>query len=177
LLDQYQWLNELRQNEMQSKPQEKLVQLVEFPETKLAVLEHKGSPNTVMNSVQQFIQWRKQVKCHPSKHATYNIIYDGPALVAADDYRFDIATAYDRDIVANEFGVIAKTIPYGLCAMLRHVGSDLTLGESIGYLYGQWLVESGHELRDFPCFLHRVTMFPDVSEQEMIIDIYLPIVN
>lgn len=42
-------------------------------------------------------------------------------------------------------------------------------------MYGQWLAQSGEELRDYPCFIERVNLFPDVTEQETIIDIYLPL--
>ena len=45
----------------------------------------------------------------------------------------------------------------------------------IYYLYGDWLAESGEELRDFSCFFHYVTKFPDVPENECITDIYLPL--
>nr|WP_231855061.1 GyrI-like domain-containing protein [Photobacterium profundum] len=45
----------------------------------------------------------------------------------------------------------------------------------IHYLYGQWLPESGEELRDDPCFFHYMNFFPEVSEHELITDIYLPL--
>src|SRR5690606_40690953 len=71
--------------------------------------------------------------------------------------------------------VKTKSIPAGRCAVLRHVGSDNTLGESIRWLYSDWLPQSGESLRDFPLFLRRVRFFPDVPEHEAISDIYLPL--
>ena len=41
---------------------------------------------------------------------------------------------------------------------------QLYLRESFDYLYGEWLPESREEVRDFPPFLHRVSLFPDVKE-------------
>ena len=32
--------------------------IAEFPETTVAVLEHRGSPATILNSVGRFIEWR-----------------------------------------------------------------------------------------------------------------------
>jgi AraC family transcriptional regulator len=36
------------------------VKIAVFPETKLAVLEHRGPPEQVNNSVMTFIEWRKE---------------------------------------------------------------------------------------------------------------------
>ena len=59
--------------------------------------------------------------------------------------------------------------------MIRHIGSDDAIGEVVSFLYTQWLAESAFELRDFPLYFERVSFFPDVPENEMITDIYLPI--
>jgi AraC family transcriptional regulator len=45
----------------------------------------------------------------------------------------------------------------------------------VNYLYSEWLNDSGFKLRDFPIFFDRVTFFPEVAENELIIDVYLPI--
>jgi AraC family transcriptional regulator len=78
-------------------------------------------------------------------------------------------------VADNPFGVVEKTIPGGRCAVLRHLGSDDHIGESITYLYSKWLPLSGEELRDFPLYLQRVSFFPDVPEHEAIIDVFLPL--
>ena len=57
--------------------------------------------------------------------------------------------------------MLEKTIPGGRCAVVRHVGSDDTLGEAVRYLYATWLPASGEEPRDFPLYLQRVRFFPD----------------
>jgi AraC family transcriptional regulator len=75
----------------------------------------------------------------------------------------------------NTFGIVEKTIPGGRCAVLRHVGSDDTLGEAIQYLYSTWLPASGEEPRDFPLYLQRIRFFPDVPEREAILDVFLPL--
>jgi len=49
------------------------------------------------------------------------------------------------------------------------------MDEKIYYLYGQWLPESGEELRDSPFFFHYINLFPQVAEHELITDIYLPL--
>jgi AraC family transcriptional regulator len=169
------YLTQQRDNDMQQSQHFNAVRLVDFAQTRVAVKEHIGSPSKVMSSVASFIEWRKSYGVLPSKSATYNIFYDDPSLVESDKYRLDICAATDIDIPENKQGVIAKVIPAGRCAVYRHLGSDSLLGQSIQFLYAQWLPTSSETLRDFPCFIHRVNLFPDVTEQQSIIDIYLPI--
>ena len=74
----------------------------------------------------------------------------------------------------NSYGVKNKIIPSGKCALARHIGSRENVTAAI-YLYKEWLPQSGEKLRDFPAFFHYVNVGPDISEEEMITDIYLPI--
>ncbi|WP_055076756.1 AraC family transcriptional regulator [Pseudanabaena sp. 'Roaring Creek'] len=171
----YQPLSDLRVNHMKSEIQPAQVNLINFKNTKVAALEHRGDPNLIENSVRKFIEWRRQNNLHPNISATFNILYDNPAEVAPDDYRLDICAVTEREVADNSFGIVEKTIPAGRCAVLRHVGSDTNLGESITYLYSKWLPLSGEELRDFPPYLQRVSFFPDVPEHEAIVDIFLPL--
>ena len=107
--------------------------------------------------------------------ATFNLLYDDPAETPPDEYRLDLCAATTRPVAENPFGVVEKTIPAGRCAVLRHVGSDDTLGAAVAYLYATWLPASGEEPRDFPLFLQRVRFFPDVPEHEAVIDVFLPL--
>jgi AraC family transcriptional regulator len=167
--------NNLKDKNMLINDQTQIVNVINFPETKVAALEHKGAPNTVMATVSRFIQWRKENGPSPKISDTYNILYDDPANVAPDDYRFDVCASIQSPLKPNTYSVVQKVIPGGRCAVLRHFGADSSLGQSIHYLYSDWLQLSGENLRDFPCFIKRVTFYPDVPEHEMIIDIYLPI--
>ena len=55
------------------------------------------------------------------------------------------------------------------------IGSDNGIGTAVRFLYKQWLPTSGFSVRDFPLFFERVRFFPEVNEQVMITDIYLPL--
>lgn len=151
------------------------VSVVDFAQTSIAVLQHRAAPNLLGNSIAQFIQWRKVNALPPSKSKTFNLIYDDPNETKPADYRFDIACEIKNDVKENSQGVIHQIIPAGLCAKIRLEGSDDKLAAAISYLYAQWLNESDAQLRDFPLFLERVTLYPEVSEAETITDIYLPI--
>ncbi|MBP58155.1 MAG: AraC family transcriptional regulator [Idiomarina sp.] len=146
-----------------------------FPETLIAVMEHRGSPSLLGSSLQKFIEWRKLNHLPPSKSKTFNLVYDDPNVTAPDDYRLDIACSVDKPVAANDYGIVNKVIPAGRCAVVRHIGSDDSIGVIVSFLYTQWLPKSEVEVRDFPIYFERVSFFPDVPENEMITDIYLPI--
>ena len=160
---------------MKTNSQAEDVKIVVCTATRVATLEHRGDPQLLATSIRKFIAWRKENKLPPKISATFNIIYDDPDATPPADYRFDLCAATDRDIADNDFGVVAKSIPGGRCAVLRHVGADTTLGESVRYLYATWLPQSGETPRDFPAYLQRVQFFPDVPEHEAVTDIFLPI--
>ena len=167
--DTYQFTNNERNQAMN-------IEVVEFNETRVAVLEHRGSPESILESVGIFIDWRKETQLSPKDGAkTFGIAYDDPKTTEPSEFRFDICGSVLADVPANSQGVTTKTIPGGRCAIVQHIGSLDNISDSIHYLYGTWLPDSGESLRDFPCFFHYLNLIPDVSEHELVTDVYLPI--
>jgi len=152
------------------------VEIVSFPETKVAVLEHRGPPSLVNESVSTFIEWRKQSGLSPVvSSGSYGIVYDNPNAVLPEAFRFDLCGEVDSEVPENEFGITNKIIAGGRCVKLRHLGSRDDIDKPICKLYGEWLPESGEDLRDAPLFFHYINLFPQVDEHELITDVYLPI--
>jgi AraC family transcriptional regulator len=152
------------------------VTIVDFEETKIAALEHRGDPELINDSVKRFIEWRKQSglsPVHTSK--SFGIAYDNPQTTEPDEFRFDLCGSVNEAVLDNSFGIVNRTIPAGRCARVRHLGSHQGIGASAVYLYRDWLPESGEALRDFPLFFHYLNLIPDVEEHELITDLYLPL--
>lgn len=168
-------LKTVRFEHMQAHPRNTHVDIVDFPTTRVAVLEHRGAPNLLMNSIREFVTWRRRTGLSPRTSATFNIIYDDIKQTPADAYRFDLCAAIHGPIEDDGTGIVEKTIPGRRCAVLRHTGTDDLLDASVRYLYTTWLPASGEEPGDFPLFLQRVRFFPEVPEHEAIVDIYLPL--
>lgn len=171
----FQPVTELRSLHMSATHRPEDVKVVDFPETRVAVLEHRGDPRAIGDTIRRFIDWRKQSGVRPPASATYNLFYNDPEDTPPDEFRLDLCAGIDRAVPPNDHGVVERAIPAGRCAVLRHVGSDATLGEALRYLYGVWLPASGEEPRDFPLFAQRVRMFPDVPEGEAVTDVFLPL--
>ncbi|MFT5718470.1 MAG: AraC family transcriptional regulator [Oleiphilaceae bacterium] len=171
----YEKFKTLRIQRMKSDEYSFLVEIVDFSEIKVAVLEHLGSLELLGNTINLFIDWRRKNNLSPKESRIFNIVYDDLAVTDPDKYRCDICASVKYDVKQNDHGVITKTIPAGRCAVIRHVGSYDTICETIAYLYLEWLSQSEEELRDSPVFLEKVSFFPDVPETEVITDIYLPL--
>ncbi|MBJ6802597.1 AraC family transcriptional regulator [Geomonas propionica] len=152
------------------------VKIVEFPETRVAVLAHRGAPEKLDDSALRFIEWRKQSGLSPVKQSlTIGIVYDDPSNVEPEQFRFDICGEVSEEVPENPQGVFNSVIPAGRCAVVRHLGSHDRIGDNIYPLFRDWLPKSGEELRDFPLFFNYLNLLPDVAEHELITDIYLPL--
>jgi len=150
------------------------VDIVEFPETLVAALEHHGPESQTYKSSMKFIEWRQENDISPDKGKTYGIHYTDPKNTFPEDFRMDICVSVENEIGDNPQGVINKVIPACRCAVARHEGSrDRVLPAE--YLVYQWLPESGEEMGDFPVFFHYLNVGPHVKEHEMITDVYLPL--
>ncbi|MCS3804204.1 AraC family transcriptional regulator [Chromobacterium alkanivorans] len=172
---QLQTLRQSRRLSMPSSHAPFAVDIIDFPATPVALLEHRGDPALLGDSLRDFIAWRREHRLPPSAAATYNLLYADPDECAPDDYRFGLCAAFAGDIAANRQGVRAALIPAGRCARLRHIGSDDALAAVARRLYAEWLPASGETPRDFPLFLQRVRFYPDVAENEAVCDLFLPL--
>ncbi|QWT22273.1 AraC family transcriptional regulator [Bacillus sp. NP157] len=151
------------------------VRIVDFPETPVACLSHVGPPGRIGETIRTFIAWRRANHLPPAKAATWNLVYDDPDDTPPETYRMDICCTC-ANVLPNTQGVVAAQIDGGRCAVLRHVGADAQLIDSVRFLYGEWLSATDETPRDAPLFFQRVAFFPDVPEHAAITDIYLPIV-
>jgi AraC family transcriptional regulator len=152
------------------------VKIIDFEETPVAALEHRGAPERVNDSARVFIEWRKTSGLSPVKTSkTFGIAYDDPDTTEPQHFRFDICGSVTAHVADNPQGVMNKVIPGGRCAVIRHVGSHDGIGDGAYYLYREWLPHSGEELRDFPLFFHYLNLMPETPEHELLTDIYLPL--
>ena len=152
------------------------VKIVTVEPVTIAVLEHRGDPALLNDSVQRFIAWRKDTGLSPIVTSrTYGIAYDDPTTTVPKDFRYDICGAVSAAVPPNRQGVITKTIPGGRCAVVRHKGSPDHISGSVYHLYRNWLPRSGEELRDFPVYFEYLNLKVDTPEHELLTDVHLPL--
>lgn len=151
------------------------VKIIDFPATQIAILEHRGDPALIGDSIRRFIGWRKRSGLPPKISATFNILYGDPETTPPEDFRLDLCAATQTPLAPNDEGLYSGLIPAGHCAVLRLKGNSDNLKRAISFLYADWLPRSGEELRDFPVYAQRISFFSDVPESEAITDIFLPL--
>src|SRR3954470_1611356 len=100
------------------------VQIVTFPETKVAVIEHRGSPALEYDTVRKLIAWKLANRLlDPLKYRSYGVHYTNPRTTPPSEHRVDFCLSIEQDVGPNSDGIINKTIPRGRCACARDIGS------------------------------------------------------
>lgn len=150
------------------------VRIVHFPETSVAVAEHRGPPELEYETSRKLIEWRKENRVPPGAHQTFGVHYTDPNTTRPADHRVDFCVSFEHAVPPNPQGVIAKVIPACRCAVARHLGSRSHNVAAV-YLFRHWLPRSGESAGDFPVFFHYVNVGPGVEEHEMVTDVYLPL--
>jgi AraC family transcriptional regulator len=153
------------------------IRIVVFPETKVAAVEHFGAPDLEHETAKKLITWKIQNRLlDPLRHRSYGVHYTDPHRTPPSEHRVDFCLSIDGDVGLNAFGVIEKMIPRLRCAFARDVGSRYDNKAAV-YLYKSWLPRSGEEIGRFPMFFHYVNVGPDLREEDMITDVYLPLIE
>ncbi len=129
---------------------------------------HQGNPESLGDSIRRFIDFRRTNKLHPSRFATFNLLYDDPQDCMPDEYRFGLAlqlsAAQPELLQQPELSMV--TVPAGLYACYDHVGPDVQLDAVIRALYTELLPARGWLPADVPLLLERVQFFPDVPAHQ-----------
>lgn len=150
------------------------VRFVQFPETKVACIEHRGTPSEEYSTTAKLIAWRIRNRLPPSRHATYGLHYTDYRTIEPSQHHVEFCVATNDEVAPNPEGVVAKTIPACRCAVARHLGSGKN-NLAAFYLLDQWLPSSGEQPSGLPMIFHYVNFGRNVPESEMVIDVYLPL--
>lgn len=151
------------------------VAIVSFPLTKVAVIDHRGSPASEHDTVRKLVAWKlDQGFLDPVRHRHYGVHFTDPARVAPHDHHVQFCLSVDDEVKPNRFGVRSGTIPANRCAVARDIGSRNN-NRAAAYLWEHWLPASGETPADFPIFFHYVNVGPRVMPGDMITDVYLPL--
>lgn len=151
------------------------VEIITFPETKVAVIEHHGSPEREHETVRKLIAWKIENRLlDPTKFRSFGLHYTDPLTTPPAEYRVDFCLSIEDDIAPNHVGIRNGTIPAMRCARAQDTGSR-TNNQAAKYLHHVWLPHSGETLGDFPMIFHYVNVDPNVAAKDMITDVYLPL--
>ena len=107
----------------------------------------------------------------------FGIGHDNPDITDENHIRFDACISRDDPTVQPLGEVQAKTIEGGAYAVFLHEGAYENLGTTYDAI-GDWIIESGTEVRDVPKFEKYLNRDPKRTKPENLrTEIYLPIVT
>ncbi|MCE0724221.1 MULTISPECIES: AraC family transcriptional regulator [Legionella] len=146
----------------------------EIPARRLAVLEHRGAPEKVGESVNKLIHWAKSqsMNLKPKAGEAFGFAYDDPKTTDPADFRFDLGITVPEQIKL-EGNIIEKHLPAGRYAVAVHKGSRDTIGDAVYCLYRDWLPNSGEQLGDLPCIFCYYNFDHEVAETELLTECWL----
>jgi AraC family transcriptional regulator len=151
------------------------VEIVMFPETRVAGISHQGSPALEHDTARKLIAWKLENRLFDhARHRSYGLHYSDPRTIAPGEYRVDFCLSCDAPVAPNDHGIVGSVIPAMRCARARDIGSRLD-NQAARYLYDVWLPQSGEQLSGQPLVFHYVNVGPGVQPHEAITDVYLPL--
>lgn len=102
------------------------------------------------------------------------ICHDDPEVTATEKIRYDACVTVD-DGFEPEAEIGAQTVGGGEYAVTTHIGPYDKLGRTYAKLYGQWLPQSGRELRSQPCLEFYLNDPESTDPEDLLTDIYAPL--
>lgn len=143
---------------------------------RVAALEHRGTPETLEESIAIFRAWRQASGCSPiAVKRTFGVPLSNPEKIPAEAFRFAICAEVDADIADNDAGVQCREIMGGRYAKLRHKGSMQSLNRQVDVMLRNWLPTTEESKRESPMFFEYLNITAENSEADAITDIYLPL--
>lgn len=103
------------------------------------------------------------------------VCHDDPQVTPPDKIRYDACITIDND-VEIESNIGKQTIAGGRYAIITHKGPYNTIENAYAQFMGQWLPQSGKQLRDVPCFEVYLNDPDKTPPEELLTDMYLPLV-
>lgn len=141
---------------------------------RLAVVEHRGHPNKLGNSVNKLINWAKaqSINLKPKAGEAFAFAYDDPKTTEPEEFRTDLAITVPEKFKLEGI-VIEKRLPAGRYAVTMHKGSRDNIADTVYGLYRDWLPNSGEELSDLPCIFCYYNFDHEVAETELLTECWL----
>ncbi len=150
------------------------VMIRDVPAMDVVSVEHTGSYMQIGKAFDTLMGWLAARNLFSPEMRMIGIFYDDPGIVPEAELRSRAGVVLPRRVEVAAPVSIAS-IPAGEYAVLRHKGPYGDMRAAYQWLYGEWLVQSGREAADAPCFEEYLNNPKDTPPAELLTDIYLPL--
>jgi AraC family transcriptional regulator len=152
-----------------------VVEVREVPPTRIVFLRHVGPYSEVGATWMRLMSWAGMQGLLGPGMRMLGVVHDAPEITPPDKLRYDAAVAVSRPVQPQgEFGVME--LAGGRYAVTTHRGPYETLSHTYHRLFGAWLPDSGHELRDTPAFEEYLNSPQTAKPEDLLTRIWLPLV-
>lgn len=104
----------------------------------------------------------------------FGLPYDDPKITDENKIRYDACLIIHKDAKPiDDIGI--KTIKGGKFAVFLYQGSYKYFAEVYDYIFNEWLIESGYEIRDEPVMERYISHPERVAEEKLKTEFYIPI--
>ncbi len=109
--------------------------------------------------------------------AAYAIAYDNPDIAHHDRLRYDACISRTKEVKPiKDEQIRTKTLDGGKYAVFLHKGDHANLTDTYDSIFGNWLYKSEIVLRDVPVIQKFLNNKREVSIDELLTEVYVPIV-
>lgn len=146
-----------------------------IPAAKLAMIPHRGSYMEIGKAFETLFGTLGARGLLRPGLCMKGIYYSDPTSVPEADLRSAAAILLPDADFPVEPPLERAELRGGDYAVLRHKGPYIDMRPAYDWLYGEWLVQSGREAADAPCFEDYLNNPREVAPGELLTDICLPL--
>lgn len=151
------------------------IEIVEAPKRRLAAIFHKGPYIGIGKHFAMLGTIANTRGLWPEVKNVLGVYCDDPNAVAQSNLR-----SYAGYEVSDNFELMEETkeliIKGGAYGVLHYKGPYTSMQPAYNYLFGDWLANSGRQLRDEPAYELYLNSPKDTEPAELLSDIYMPLV-
>ena len=150
------------------------VTIKQVPGFSALTIEHSGPYMQIGQAFDRLIGWCGANDLIDGDLRMIGIYYDDPNVVPENQLR-SRAGIVPGGSLPSDAPFERTQVAGGSYAALRHKGPYADMRAAYQWLYGQWLLPSGHQAADAPCFEEYLNNPRDTAPTELLTDICLPL--
>jgi AraC family transcriptional regulator len=147
----------------------------DLPAMQVLTIDHVGSYMQIGKAFDALIGWLAARNLLSAEMRMVGIYYDDPGIVAGAELRSKAGVVLPQAVEVTA-PVSSTPVRGGRYAVLQHKGPYADMAAAYQWLYGEWLVQSGHEAADAPVFEEYLNNPKDTPPSELLTEICLPLV-
>ncbi|WP_326533881.1 AraC family transcriptional regulator [Pseudorhodoferax sp.] len=150
------------------------VQIRTVPAVQLAGLDHRGPYMQIGRAFETSFTHMAAAQLLRPDTRWLAVYFDDPQAVPERQLHARAGLSLPAGAAAPP-GLAAFTLGGQRCAVLHHRGPYATMRAAYAWLYGRWLVETGHAAADLPVFEDYLNNPRDTAPEDLRTDICLPL--